>query len=276
VTSDLAVEAGRLALKDADLKTTDIDLILVATSSPDTIFPSTACWVQAGLRADHVPAFDLSAGCTGLMYGIIVAESLILNGTAKRILLIGSEVLSKIVNWDDRNTCILFGDAAAAMVLEESDDESGVLSHYWKADGKLADLLLLPGGGTRHPASVQTLAQKLHGIHMKGNEVFKHAVKRMGEAALEALSKAGLSREDIDYLIPHQANIRIINAIGKRLKLPKEKVFVNIQKYGNVSVATIGIALVELRDSRKVRKGDIILMDAFGAGFTWASVLYKW
>jgi 3-oxoacyl-[acyl-carrier-protein] synthase-3 len=276
VTSDLGVIAGQRALKDAGLKINDIDLILMATSTPDTIFPSTACWVQKGLGADHIPAFDLSAGCTGLLYGMIVSEAMILNGAVRRILIIGAEMLSRFVNWEDRNTCILFGDAAAAFVLEKSEDESGMLSSYWKADGNLGDLLSMPGGGSRHPASPETLEQKLHCLQMKGNEVFKHAVKRMGEAALASLEKAGLTTDDIDYLIPHQANIRIIEATGKRLKLPKEKVFINIQKYGNVSVATIPIGLHELKEQGKLKKGDIIVLDAFGAGFTWAAITYRW
>ena len=275
-TSDLAIEASKQALENGDLKVKDIDLILLATSTPDTIFPSTACWAQKGLGADHVPAFDLSAGCTGFLYGMIVAEGMILNGTVKRILLIGAELLTKITNWKDRNTCVLFGDAAGAAILEESDDESGMLSYYWKADGNLGNLLSLPGGGTRIPTSPRTVAQDLHYLQMKGNEVFKHAVKRMGEAALESLKKAGLKREDIDYFIPHQANIRIIEATGKRLHIPSEKVYSNIDRYGNVSVASIPISLHELIQDGKLKKGDIIVMDAFGAGFTWAAVTYRW
>jgi len=275
-TSDLCIEASRKALQDARLEVKDIDLILVATSTPDTPFPSTACWVQKGLGADHVPAFDISAGCTGFLYGMILAESLILNGTSKRILLVGGELLTKVTNWEDRNTCVLFGDAAGAMVLEESLDDSGMLSYYWKADGNLGDLLCMPAGGTRIPASAQSVAQRLHFLQMKGNEVFKHAVKRMGEAALEALKRAGLKKEDIDYFIPHQANIRIIEATGERLRISQEKVYVNIHKYGNVSVASIPISLDELNQEGKLKKGDIVLMDAFGAGFTWAAVVYRW
>jgi 3-oxoacyl-[acyl-carrier-protein] synthase-3 len=275
-TSDLAIEASRRALTDAGLEVKDIDLILVATSTPDTIFPSTACWVQKGLKADHIPAFDLSAGCTGFLYGMIVSEGLILSGVVSRILLIGGELLSKIVNWKDRNTCVLFGDAAAAVVLEKSQDDSGMLSSYWKADGKLGGLLALMGGGTRNPATYETVDKGLHYLQMSGNEVFKHAVKRMGEAALAALKKANLSREDITYLIPHQANIRIIEATGRRLKLPKEKVYINIHKYGNVSVSTIPIGIHELKEEGRLKKGDILVLDAFGAGFTWAAVVYKW
>ncbi|NIO49935.1 MAG: beta-ketoacyl-ACP synthase III [Candidatus Aminicenantes bacterium] len=275
-TSDLAVEASRRTLKNAGLEVKDIDLIIVATSTPDTIFPSTACWVQNGLGADHIPAFDISVGCTGFLYGMILAEGLILNGTSKRILLIGGELLTKVTNFKDRNTCVLFGDAAGAAVLEEADDESGMLSFYWKADGKLGNLLYQPAGGTRIPATLQSVAQGLHYLKMKGNDVFKHAVKRMGEAALEVLKIAGLKKEDVDYLIPHQANIRIIEATGKRLKVHPEKVYSNIDRYGNVSVASIPISLHELWEEGRLKKGNIILMDAFGAGFTWAAVAYRW
>lgn len=275
-TSDLAVEASRRTLKDAGLKVKDVDLIIAATSTPDTLFPSTACWIQKGLKADYIPAFDISAGCTGFLYGMILAESLIFNGRHKRILLVGGELLTKITNWKDRNTCVLFGDAAGAVVLEESKDESGMLSSYWKADGHLGDLLIMPGGGTRHPASHKTVDKDLHYLQMKGNEVFKHAVKRMGEAAIEALKRAGLKKEDIDYFIPHQANSRIIDATGKRLGVPQEKVYSNIDRYGNVSVASIPICLHELKEQGELKRGDIIVMDAFGAGFTWAAVAYRW
>ena len=275
-TSDLAIEAGREALNSAGLKAKDIDLIIVGTSTPDTIFPSTGCWVQKGLGAGNVPAFDISAGCTGFLYGMILAEGLILSGAHKRILLIGGELLTKITNWEDRNTCVLFGDGAGAVVLEESENESGMLSSYWKADGSLGELLYQPAGGSRIPATDQSVAQRLHYLHMKGNEVFKHAVKKMGEAAVEALKSAGLKKEDVDYLIPHQANIRIIEATGRRLKLPREKVFSNIHKYGNVSVASIPISIHELNEEGKLNKGNIVLMVAFGAGFTWAAVAYRW
>lgn len=274
-TADMAVLAGQRAIKDAGLKVKDIDLIIVATSTPDTIFPSTATWVQKELKADNTPAFDLSAGCTGFLYGMIVAEGLILTGISRRILLIGAECLTKITNWKDRNTCVLFGDGAAGVVLEKSNDQSGMLSSYWKADGNLGELLIMPGGGVMKPASHETVEHDLHYLHMKGNEVFKHAVKRMGEAALMALKKAGIKREDIDYLIPHQANIRIIQATGRRLKLPEEKVFSNIHKYGNMSVATIPVGLHELKEEGKLKKGTDIVMVAFGAGFTWAAVVYR-
>ena len=276
VTSDLAEKAARMALERASLKAEDIDLILVATNTPDTIFPATACWLQRKLGIKETPAFDLEAGCTGFLYGLIVSEGLILGGVARRILLVGVDILSKVTNWEDRGTCVLFGDGAGAFILEESQDESGLISHFWGADGSLAELLILPGGGTLHPGSEKTVEKKLHYITMKGNEVFKHAVKRMGESALEALKRAGLEKEQVDYLIPHQANLRIIDATGERLNLPKDKIVVNIHKYGNMSVATIPVALHELEEEGKLQPGKIIVMVAFGAGFTWASTVYRW
>jgi 3-oxoacyl-[acyl-carrier-protein] synthase III len=276
LTSDMCMEAAERALKDAGRGVADIDVMIVSTSTPDTIFPSTACWTQSKLKADHIPAFDISAGCTGFLYGLILSEALIFSGTARRVLLIGGETLTKITNWKDRGTCVLFGDGAGAAVLEESQDESGMLSHYWKADGELAELLLQPGGGLREPPSHKMVDLDKQYLAMKGNEVFKHAVKRMGEAATKALKKAGLEKSQVDYLIPHQANVRIIDATGKRLKLPPEKVYVNINRYGNMSVATIPVAVHELRRDGKLPPGTHVVMAAFGAGFTWAAVTYRW
>lgn len=275
-TSDLGIEAARQALKSAHLDIKDIDLILVATNTPDMMFPSTACFIQKGLKAPQVPAFDLQAGCTAFLYGMIVAESLILSGHVKRILLIGADALTRITNWEDRATCVLFGDGAGAFILEESQDESGMLSSFWGADGKLGDLLNMPGGGSRNPASAETVAGKLHFLQMKGNEVFKHAVKRMGDAAEQALKKAGLKKEDITFLIPHQANIRIIESMGERAGVPKDKVYINIDRTGNISVATIPGCVQELKDQGRLKKGDVLVLDAFGAGFTWAAVVYRW
>lgn len=275
-SSDLALVAGRMALADAGVGIEDIDLIMVASVTPDTLFPSTACWVQKGLGADHVPSFDISAACSGFLYGMILSESLILSGANKRILLIAVECLSKVTNWEDRTSCVLFGDGAGAAVLEESDDDRGMLSSYWKADGNLAELLLQPGGGSRNPLSQDVLDRKTQYLAMRGNEVFKYAVKRMGEAAEQAVYKAGLQTKDISHLIPHQANIRIINATGRRLKLPKEKVFVNIHKYGNMSAATIPIGLCEMKLAGSLKNNDLVVMVAFGAGFTWGAVAYRW
>jgi 3-oxoacyl-[acyl-carrier-protein] synthase-3 len=276
VTSDLGADSARMALERAGLKPEEVDLILVATNTPDTIFPSTACWVQKKLGTREMAAFDLQAGCTGFLYGLIVAEGLILSGTCRRVMLIGVDILTKITNWEDRNTCVLFGDGAGTFILEESQDDSGLLSHYWGAEGALGELLMLPGGGTLYPASESTVKEKRHYIYMKGNEVFKHAVKRMGEAALEGLKKAGLEKNQVDYLIPHQANLRIIEATGERMGLSNDKVVVNVDRYGNMSVATIPVALYELEQEGKLKKGQIIAMVAFGAGFTWASAIYRW
>jgi 3-oxoacyl-[acyl-carrier-protein] synthase III len=275
-TSDLCLEAARRALKNAHLEIGDIDLILVANNTPDTVFPATACYVQAGLGAGTIPAFDVIAGCTGFLFGLIVAEGLISSGIAKRILLIGGETLTKVTNWKDRSTCVLFGDGAGAAVLEESHDDSGMLASYWRSDGTLTSLLNIPAGGTRCPASVQTVAENRHFITMKGNEVFKHAVKRMAEAADEVLKKAGLTKAQVDIFVPHQANVRIIQAGGERLGLPKEKVYSNIDRFGNMSVACIPVAIHELRQAKRLKPGTVMLLDAFGAGFTWAAIVYRW
>ncbi len=275
-TSDMVLIAARQALENARLEVKDIDTIIVATVTPDTLFPATACWVQQGLGADRVAAFDVAAACSGFLYGMIVAESLILSGAARRVLLAGAETLTRVTNWEDRNTCVLFGDAAGAVVLEASPDDSGILSHYWKADGALGSMLYMPAGGSRLPASAETVEKNLHTLQMRGNEVFKHAVRRMSEASLEVLKRAELGTNDVDWLIPHQANIRIIEATGERLGVPKEKVYVNIHKYGNVSSATIPIALGELDGERKLEKGNVIVMTAFGSGLTWAAVAYRW
>jgi 3-oxoacyl-[acyl-carrier-protein] synthase-3 len=275
-TSDLVTLAARKALKSARLEPKDLDLIIVATVTPDTLFPSASCMVQANLKADHVPAFDLAAACTGFLYGMIIADTLITSGAVKRVLLAGAETLTRITDWEDRNTCVLFGDAAGAVVLEESPDESGVLSSFWQADGTVGPLLHMPAGGSRLPASHETVDKRQHYLQMKGNEVFKHAVKRMSEAAEQAIKRSGLAKDEITWFIPHQANLRIMEATAERVGIPRDKVYVNIHKYGNVSAATIPLALDELRVEGKAKKGDIILMDAFGSGFTWAAVMYRW
>ncbi|MEW6455401.1 MAG: beta-ketoacyl-ACP synthase III [Acidobacteriota bacterium] len=275
-TSDMVIKASLKALEKANLRPKDLDMIIIATVTPDTLFPATACWVQKGLGIKEIPAFDISAACTGWIYGLVVAESLIKTGIAHRILLVGTEMLTKIVNWEDRNTCVLFGDGAGATILEESNDESGILASYLASDGNLGDLLIQPAGGTRMPASFETVKNKLHSITMKGNEVFKHAVKNMGDAAIKVLKRANLKGEDIDIFIPHQANIRIIESTVERAKIPIEKTYINIDKYGNMSSATIPIALDELNDNGKLKKGKLVLVDAFGAGFTWGAVIIRW
>ena len=274
--SDLVLKATKNALAMAGIKAEDIDAIIVATITPDTFFPSTACWVQAGLGLKGIPVFDLSAACSGFLYGLIVADSLIKSGLANRILVSGVEVLTRITDWEDRATCVLFGDGAGAVVLEGNDDDSGIISSFWGADGSLGNLLVQPAGGSRMPATHKTVEKNLHTVHMEGNDVFKHAVRAMALSAKNALERANVKPEDLTLFIPHQANIRIIEATIKRFGIPLEKTVVTIDKTANVSAATIPISLdVALRDGR-IKKGDLILLDAFGGGFTWGAVLIRW
>lgn len=275
-TSDLITKAAELAIEDAGIDKDDIDLIIVGTISGDTAYPSTANWVQKKLGLKPIPSFDVGAACSGFLYGLTLADSLIKTGTAKTILVAGSEIMSRIINWEDRNTCVLFGDGAGAVIVRGSEDQSkGILSTYWGADGNLGDLLQQPAGGSAIPATEESVANKLHTVHMKGNEVFKHAVLRMQEAAMEALNRAGLTGEDIDLYIPHQANMRIIEATIRRAGIPLEKTFVNIDKIANVSAGTIPIALDQAKRQGRLKPGDILLMSAFGAGFTWGGIVVK-
>lgn len=275
-TSDLATEAACRALADAGVDASEIDLIIVATATPDMFFPSVACLVQDNLKAAKAAAFDLSAGCSGFVYGMVVGTQFIKAGLYKKILVVGAETLSTILDWSDRNTCVLFGDGAGAVVLGETEAGYGILGVNLGADGSGGDLLKLPAGGSRNPASEQTLSQRMHFVHMNGNEVFKFAIKVMGEAAVKALEDAGLTAADVDFLVPHQANIRIIQSAAKRLKLPMEKVIVNVDKYGNTSAASIPLALDEAIKSGRIKKDDVVVLVGFGAGLTWASCVIKW
>jgi len=275
-TSDLASRAAQRALDDAGVTAEEIDLIIVASATPDMFFPSTACLVQANIKATNAAAFDLAAGCSGFVYAMVTGSQFIKTGLYKKVLVIGAETLSKILDWTDRNTCVLFGDGAGAAVLAETSPGYGILASQLGADGAGGDLLKLPAGGSRNPATDETVSQRLHFIHMSGNEVFKFAVKIMGEAANKTLEAAGLSAADVDCLIPHQANIRIIQSAAKRLKLPMDKVMVNVDKYGNTSAASIPIALEEAVHSGKIKQGDHVVLVGFGAGLTWASAVMKW
>jgi 3-oxoacyl-[acyl-carrier-protein] synthase-3 len=275
VNSDLAVLAAERALDDAGLSPKEIDYIILGTATPDYIFPSTACQVQAKIGMDNAAAFDISAACSGFLYGLIIGDNFIQNNPEKKVLVIGSEVLSRITDWEDRTTCVLFGDGAGAVVLGQSNGIKGILSEYMKSNGCLTDLLYMPGGGTKIVSSHESIDQHMHYIKMKGKEVFKHAVKAMADAATKALKLAGRKPEELSLLIPHQANIRIINAIAERLKLPKEKVFVNLQEYGNTSAASIPIAIDQARKEGVLKEGDLCLLVAFGGGFTWASNLVQ-
>ncbi|MDR3563854.1 MAG: ketoacyl-ACP synthase III [Negativicutes bacterium] len=275
-TSDLATFAAQKALDDAGVSAEELDLIIVGTATPDMFFPSTACLVQANLKATHAAAFDLAAGCSGFVYSMVVASQFIKTGFYKKILVIGAESLTRIIDWTDRNTCVLFGDGAGAAVIAETADGYGILGANLGADGSGGDLLKLPAGGTRIPASAESVQNRLHYVHMNGNEVFKFAVRVMGESALKALDNAGLGTDAIDVLIPHQANMRIIQSAAKRLKVPMEKVVVNVDRYGNTSAASIPIALKEAVVAGKVKDGDTLVLVGFGAGLTWASCVLKW
>jgi len=275
-TSTLATRAAKQALAQADVRPEQLDMILVATVTPDYPFPSTACLVQNNLGARNAVAFDLSAACSGFLYGLAVAERFIRCGSARRVLVIGAEVLSRIVDWNDRNTCVLFGDGAGAAVVEAHEGEGGILSTHIHSDGSYWEMLHQPGPGSRNPAVQRTLDEGLVYIRMQGNEVFKLAVRAMEQAALEALAANGLQPADIDFFIPHQANKRIIDAIGRRLNLREDQVFVNLDQYGNTSAASIPLALDQANRAGRIKKGDVVLFAAFGGGLTWGAVLIRW
>jgi len=275
-TSDLAYEASLKAIAAAGLTAEDIDLIIVATITPDMFFPSTACLLQEKLGAKQAAAFDLSAACSGFIYSLATASSMISSGLYKHVLVVGAETLSRITDYTDRNTCILFGDGAGAVVLGEVPEGRGFRSFELGADGAGGDLLKVSGGGSRMPASAQSVADKQHYLYMAGNEVFKFAVRVMGNAAEAALAKAGMSKEDVDFLVPHQANIRIIQSALNRLNLSEEKCIINLDKYGNVSAASIPIALAEAVEQGRVNEGDKLLLVGFGGGLTWGSSVVVW
>jgi 3-oxoacyl-[acyl-carrier-protein] synthase-3 len=273
--SDLAVAAARKALEDASLKPEAVELIIVATATPDMFFPSTACFVQKALGIRQAVSFDISAACSGFVYALETTCGLMQNGTYKTALVIGAEKLSSITNWKDRSTCILFGDGAGAAVLQRRSGRGGILSTYLQSDATHTDILNVPGGGSRMPATAEVVEKKLNTIHMEGKEVFKLAVHKMISAAQEALRRAGKKETDLDLLIPHQANLRIIEAIASRVKVPRDRVFVNVDKYGNMSAATTIVALDEARRQGRVRKGDLVELIAFGAGLTWGAAVVQ-
>jgi 3-oxoacyl-[acyl-carrier-protein] synthase-3 len=275
-SSALASEAAKRALADANVSAEELDQIVVGTVTGDRIFPSTACRVQDVLGATKAHAFDVSAACAGFLYGLSVARDSIRSGSAETALVVGVETLSKIVNWTDRNTCVLFGDAAGAVVLRSTGKPGGILATRVHSDGSLVHLLEMPAGGSLMPPSHQTVEARLHTIHMSGNDVFKHAVRAMQSVAVETLEAAGRSADQLKLLVPHQANLRIIQATAERLGVPMEKVFVNLDKYGNTSAASIPLALDEARREGRIQTGDLVAMVTFGGGFTWASAVVEW
>ena len=275
--SFMASEAAKEALENSGLSIEEIDLLIVATMTPDMLFPSTACLVQSKLGLKKVASFDIEAACSGFLYTLEVGSSMLKAGAYKNALIIGSEKISGIVDWQDRTTCVLFGDGAGAAVLSKSEEpDIGVLGALLRADGDAAHLLHMPGGGSNIPASSESLDDRQHFLKMNGKEIFKVAVRYMEQATLDLLESKGLTIEEIDCVIPHQANMRIIDSLGERLGVPKEKFVNNLVRYGNTSAASIPIALTEAVKLGKLKKGDHLLLIAFGAGLTWGASLIKW
>jgi len=275
-TSTFATRAALNALQMAGVTPEELDMIIVATVTPDFQFPSTACLVQSNIKAQNAAAFDVSAACSGFIYALSTADKFIRSGAVRKALVIGAEVLSRIVDWSDRNSCILFGDGAGAVVVEADSGDKGIRDSMLKSDGSYWDLLYLPAPGSRNPASQKVLDERLMYLRMQGNDVFKLAVRAMEEAANQVLTAGGYSCDDIDLLVPHQANKRIIDAIGKRLGLPDEKVYVNLDRFGNTSAASIPIALDEANRTGRLHSGNLLLLDSFGGGLTWAAMSMIW
>ncbi len=275
-TSDLAVEAARDALRDAGLDARDVDLILVGTASPDMLFPATACLVQHRLGAVRAGAFDVSAACSSWAYAVAMGHAAIAAGTAETVLVIGAETLSRITDWTDRATCVLFGDAAAAVVLRPCAADEGFLAFHLGADGGGAQLISLPAGGSRRPASPETVAAREHFIKMNGREVYKFAVRAIPRALEQVVAQAGYTVDEVDCFIPHQANLRIIEAAARRLGQPLEKFFINVDRYGNTSAASVPVALYEAVEQGRVRPGDLVAFVAFGGGLTWGAAAMRW
>lgn len=275
-TSDLALKASLRALEDANVRAKEIDLIIVATASPDMIFPSTSCLLQQKLGLKDIPAFDVSAACAGFVFGLSVAQHYVTAETYKTVLFVGADSLTRFVDWRDRNTCVLFGDGAGAVILRETEPGYGILSSTLASDGAGADLLKIPAGGANLPGTAESVNQGLHFIQMNGNEVFKFAVRAIPEVSKRALKEAGLTIEDVDFFIPHQANSRIISTAASKLKINHEKVITNIDKYGNTSTASIPLALDEIWRKGRLKKGSILLLVGFGAGLTWGANVIRW
>lgn len=276
-TSDLAAQAALAAMHDAGTRAEEIDLIVVATVTPDAPLPATACYTQAKLGAMQAAAFDINAGCTGFVYALAVGSQFVSSGIYKRVLVIGAEILSRVLDWNDRSTCVLFGDGAGAVVLGPVPEGHGLLNFRLGADGTLGDLLAIPAGGAKMPATVETVQNRQHYVKMlSGNETFKFAVRVMGEVTAQALDDIGLTKNDLDFLIPHQANWRIIEAARKRFDLPEDRVVVNIDRYGNMSAASVPVAMEEAVRSGRLKRGDLTALVAFGAGLTYGAAILRY
>jgi len=275
-TSDLATKAAQRALENAGVTADQIDLIIVATITPDMVFPSTACLVQQKIGALRAAAFDLEAACSGFIYGLEIGQQFIMSRTYDTVLIIGAEKLSSIIDWQDRNTCVLFGDGAGAVVLQNRANSHGLLTAVMGADGSKAELLHMPGGGSRCPATEQSVSSRLHYLRMEGKETFKHAVQAMVNAATEAMNRCDVDITKIKCVIPHQANRRIIDAVGERLGARPDQLFINLDRYGNTSAASVAIALDEAVNSGRIHRGDLIMLVVFGAGLTWGAAVIDW
>jgi 3-oxoacyl-[acyl-carrier-protein] synthase-3 len=275
-TSDMATKAALCAMDQAKISPEEVDLILVATATPDMLFPATACFVQKKIGAKNAACLDISAACAGFIFGLEIGQQFITSHTYDTVLVIGAEKLTSITNWTDRNTCVLFGDGAGAAILRHRGSRHGVISTQIGSDGEFADILFMPGGGSRCPITRDNVDRHLNTIHMSGKEVYKQAVIAMIDASKKALDQAGLSIDDIACVIPHQANLRIIEAIADRLKIPLERFYVNLDRYGNTSAAAVAIALDEANRTGRIKPGDYILMVVFGGGLTWASTIIEW
>lgn len=275
-TSDLGTQAAFRALEMANLTAEDLDFIITGTNSPDMFFPCTGCFIQAKIGAKKAAAFDVSAGCTSFIHALSLADKFIKEDPRRKVLVLGAEIMSKITDWTDRSTCVLFGDGAGAVILAGEEGERGILSTHLHSDGSLWELLYIPGGGSAHPSTHETVEKKMHYIKMAGNQLFKVAVRALAEVSLEALEFNGLTSKDIDLMIPHQANTRIVEAAAKLIDFPMEKVYLNIDKYGNTSSATIPIALDEIQREGRLKPGHLILLCSFGTGVTWGSAIIRW
>ncbi|MEE9259954.1 MAG: beta-ketoacyl-ACP synthase III [Candidatus Scalindua sediminis] len=275
-TSDLAIEASLRALDDAKVLPSEVDLIITSTITPDCLFPSTSCFIQEKIGANNAGAFDILAACAGFIYALTIAKNFIISGSTKTVLVVGAECLSKITDYTDRSTCILFGDGAGAAIVQRSNGKREIITTHLFADGRQADILTLPAGGSKLPTSHETVDSRSHYIQLKGKEVFKIAVNNMIDVIIKTVSENNMKVEDIDLIVPHQSNIRIIEAAMEKLNLPKEKAFINIDRYGNTSSASIPIAIDEIEKAKMLKPGNMVLLVAFGGGLTWSSSIIKW
>ncbi|MGR3178873.1 MAG: beta-ketoacyl-ACP synthase III [Candidatus Anammoxibacter sp.] len=276
VTSDLAAKASLKAISDAGISPLDIDLIITSTVTPDHLFPSTSCYVQEKIGATNAGAFDVLAACAGFVYALSIAHGFVAAGTMNCVLVIGAECLSKFTDYTDRTSCILFGDGAGAAVVQKTSSKSEILSFVLGADGSNTDILILPGGGSRNPPSKKTVDEGLHYMRIKGKEVFKMATNNLVSLVNSTLDKCGMKLEDIDLIVPHQSNLRIIKASMKKLAMPMDKVYVNIDRYGNTSSASVPIALSEIKESGRLKQGDLVLLATLGGGLTWSATILRW